>query len=41
MDLPKKLNVGCGRWIVEGWVNLDWQATPGVDIVADLNECAR
>lgn len=41
MDLPQKLNVGCGRRIVEGWVNLDWQATPGVDIVADLNECGR
>jgi len=33
---PYKLNVGCGRNIQEGWVNLDSAALPGVDIVCDL-----
>jgi SAM-dependent methyltransferase len=31
-----RLNVGCGRNIQEGWVNLDSVALPGVDIVCDL-----
>ncbi|KQR57864.1 methyltransferase domain-containing protein [Acidovorax sp. Leaf160] len=35
-----KLNVGCGRNILEGWINLDSQALPGVNIIADLNTCA-
>ena len=34
-----KLNVGCGRNTLEGWLNLDSQALPGVDIVADLDAC--
>jgi SAM-dependent methyltransferase len=33
---PYRLNVGCGRNIREGWVNLDSAALPGVDIVCDL-----
>jgi SAM-dependent methyltransferase len=33
---PYRLNVGCGRNIQEGWVNLDSVALPGVDIVHDL-----
>jgi len=33
---PYRLNVGCGRKIKEGWVNLDSAALPGVDIVCDL-----
>jgi len=33
---PCKLNVGCGRNIKEGWVNLDSAALPGVDLVCDL-----
>jgi SAM-dependent methyltransferase len=37
---PLKLNVGCGRNILEGWVNLDSYAQAGVDIVADLEQCA-
>lgn len=36
---PKRLNVGCGRNIREGWVNLDGTAGPGVDVVADLELC--
>lgn len=34
-----KLNVGCGRNAISGWVNLDCVALPGVDIVADLENC--
>jgi SAM-dependent methyltransferase len=37
--LPLRLNVGCGRNILDGWVNLDIAALPGVDIVADLDNC--
>jgi len=33
---PYRLNVGCGRNIKEGWVNLDSIALPGVDLVCDL-----
>jgi SAM-dependent methyltransferase len=35
---PYRLNVGCGRNIREGWVNLDSVALPGVDIVCDLEK---
>jgi len=33
---PYRLNVGCGRNIQEGWVNLDSSPLPGVDLVCDL-----
>lgn len=33
---PYRLNVGCGRNILEGWVNIDSAALPGVNIVCDL-----
>jgi len=33
---PYKLNVGCGRNIKDGWINLDSSALPGVDLVCDL-----
>ena len=36
-----KLNVGCGRNIMPGWKNLDSYPLPGVDILADLNDCAN
>lgn len=32
----KCLNIGCGRDIKKGWVNLDRQDAPGIDVVADL-----
>ena len=35
----RKLHVGCGRNILEGWINLDLMDLPGVDIVADLDDC--
>ena len=31
-----RLHVGCGRERLEGWVNIDFQAYPGVDVVADV-----
>ncbi len=37
---PIKLNVGCGRNILAGWINLDSMPLPGVDIVFDLESCA-
>ncbi len=33
----KSLNLGCGTQILDGWVNLDLAALPGVDVVHDLN----
>ena len=38
--MASRLNVGCGRGPLQGWVNLDSVALPGVDIVADLESCA-
>jgi len=34
-----KLNLGCGRACLPGWVNVDATALPGVDVVADLERC--
>lgn len=36
---PARLNIGCGRDIKPGWVNLDIEPLPGVDVIADLNLC--
>ena len=33
---PLRLHVGAGRHRLDGWVNLDVQALPGVDVVADV-----
>lgn len=34
----KKLNLGCGKDIREGYVNLDACPLPGVDVVADIEK---
>ena len=37
MNKIMKLNLGCGRNIKKGWINLDFTKGEGVDIVHDLN----
>ena len=32
----KRLNLGCGSDIKDGWVNLDWINLPGVNVVHDI-----
>ncbi|MBV1908009.1 MAG: hypothetical protein KUG78_01740 [Kangiellaceae bacterium] len=34
-----KLNIGCGRDIIQGWKNLDQVALEAVDLVANLDRC--
>lgn len=34
----KKLHIGCGNQILDGWVNHDLAPLPGVDVVHDLAE---
>jgi SAM-dependent methyltransferase len=36
-----KLNIGCGRNTIPGWVNLDMVTLPGVDCVFDLDNIPR
>ncbi|MDB5812050.1 MAG: hypothetical protein JWN94_4172 [Betaproteobacteria bacterium] len=38
---PQRLNVGCGTDIRDGWINLDSSPLPGVNVVADLDDCRR
>lgn len=33
---PTRLHIGSGRARLEGWLNVDIQALPGVDVVADV-----
>ena len=33
---PTRLHIGAGRVRLEGWLNVDLQALPGVDVVADV-----
>jgi SAM-dependent methyltransferase len=40
MSEIRRLNVGCGRDIKPGWINLDIAKAAGVDITADLEKCA-
>lgn len=32
----KRLNLGCGSTPLEGWINLDGRALPGVNVVRDI-----
>ncbi|MGH1299838.1 class I SAM-dependent methyltransferase [Bacillus pretiosus] len=34
-----KLHLGCGKTILEGWINLDVTKMEGVDVLADLDDC--
>lgn len=34
-----RLHLGCGRTILEGWINLAVVRLPGVDVVANLDDC--
>lgn len=36
-----KVNLGCGRNPMDGFTNLDRQPLPGVDVVFDLEGCAK
>lgn len=36
-----RLNIGCGRKSLPGWVNVDVAPIEGVDVVADLERCAE
>lgn len=36
----RKLNVGCGKTPLKGFINLDRVAREGVDVVFDLEQCA-
>jgi SAM-dependent methyltransferase len=40
-DGPRRLHLGCGGDIRPGWINLDARRRPGVDVVANLDECRR
>jgi SAM-dependent methyltransferase len=37
----RRLHLGCGRDIREGWINLDASPLPGVAVVADLDDCGN
>lgn len=36
---PLRLNIGCGRHCLPGWINIDMMPLEGVDLVADLEKC--
>lgn len=38
MPTKTKLNLGCGGSAAEGWLNLDREDRPGVDVLWNLNE---
>jgi predicted SAM-dependent methyltransferase len=34
----RRLNLGCGPHPPAGWINADWRAGPGVDLVGDIRD---
>jgi SAM-dependent methyltransferase len=38
MEKKTRLNLGCGRDVREGFLNVDYKKFPGVDMVYDLNK---
>jgi ubiquinone/menaquinone biosynthesis C-methylase UbiE len=38
MSEIKRLNWGCGSWIVEGWINSDIKNDHGADLVCDIRK---
>lgn len=36
-----KVNLGCGRRSMDGWVNVDCVPLPGVDLVAELDDSVK
>ena len=38
LSSPLRLHVGCGRARMAGWLNIDVQPLPGVDLVADVTQ---
>src|SRR5262245_45953438 len=37
----KRLNVGCGRNVLKGWINLDSSDLEGIDIRYNLEQCRQ
>jgi len=35
--MSKKLHLGCGNVHLEGWINIDFNETPAVDLVEDIS----
>jgi predicted SAM-dependent methyltransferase len=33
---PRRLHIGCGRHRLDGWINIDLEPLPGVDVVHDV-----
>jgi len=40
-EAVKRLNVGCGRNTLEGWINLDSANLPGIEIHFNLENCRQ
>jgi predicted SAM-dependent methyltransferase len=38
MEDRKRLHIGCGTAILKGWVNIDYESLPGVDLVLDVRK---